>query len=86
MSPQPPRGSAKLQPLGLTGLKPLLSKAHSLELMQMGERMTRPEGRKGMGTPQANRSESIREGRGAEGRVPEEARTALQRKGRGAAW
>ena len=36
-----------------------------------------------MGKPQAKRSESIREGRGAEGRVLEEARTALQRRGRG---
>lgn len=41
LSPQTPGGSTKLQPLGLTGLKPLLSKTHSPELMQMGERMTK---------------------------------------------
>ena len=39
--PQTPGGSTKLQPLGPTGLKPLLSKAHSPELMHMGERMTK---------------------------------------------
>lgn len=36
-----PQVSTKLQSLGLTGLKSLLSKVHSLELIQMDERMTK---------------------------------------------